>query len=132
MGNNGIKSKEAKNLIEKKEKESKENELNDKDIIDSLKIKLEEKHDISSTSKNFISNYPQIKMMQTSLDKSESLKYKIQKIFDGSTFILSNDMKSPIKCLFDKIKESKSKGDFSKEKLISLRERAQLSNNLSL
>jgi hypothetical protein len=65
------------------------------------------------------------------LDKSEALKYKIQKIFKGSKFILSSDMKSPIKFRLDKKKESESKGDISKEKLISLRERAQLLKNIS-
>jgi hypothetical protein len=70
-------------------------------------------------------------MLQTSLDKSEALKYKIQKIFNGSKFILSSDMKSPIKCIYDKKRESESKGDIPKEKLISLRERAQLSKNIS-
>ena len=108
-----------------------ENKSKAKDILDSLKIKLKEKHDILIAFKNFISNYSQIKILQTSLDKSEVLKYKIQKIFNGSKFILSNDMKSPIKCIFVGMEERELKEDILKDKLISLRERAQLSKNLS-
>ena len=109
-----------------------ENKSNAKGILDLLKIKLKEKHDILFAFKNFITNYSQIKILQTSLDKSEVLKYKIQKIFNGSIFILSNDMKSPIKCKFVEKEESELKEDILKDKLISLRERAQLSKNLSL
>ena len=108
-----------------------ENKSKAKDILDLLKIKLKEKHDILIAFKNFISNYSQIKILQTSLDKSEVLKYKIQKIFNGSKFILSNDMKSPIKCIFVGMEENELKEDILKDKLISLRERAQLSKNLS-
>jgi len=107
------------------------NKSNAKDIIVSLKNKLKEKHNILNIFKNFIPKYNQIKKLQTSLHKSEVLKYKMQKIFNGSTFILSNNMKSPIECIFDGKEESKSKGVFSKDNLISLRERAQLSKNLS-
>ena len=108
-----------------------ENKSKAKDILDSFKIKLKEKHDILIAFKNFISNYSQITILQTSLDKSEVLKYKMQKIFNGSKFILSNDMNSPIKCIFVGMEERELKEDLLKDKLISLRERAQLSKNLS-
>ena len=88
-------------------KNIKENKLNARDFIELLKIELKEKHDILYTCQNFISNYNQIKILQKFLDKSEALKFKIQKIFNGSTFILSNNMKSPIECIFDGMKESK-------------------------
>jgi hypothetical protein len=44
-------------------KKLQENKSNSKDILDSLKIKLKEKHDILFAFKSFISNYSQIKML---------------------------------------------------------------------
>jgi hypothetical protein len=70
-------------------------------------------------------------MFLSSLDKLDFLESSMQKIFNGAIFILSSNIKSPIECIFDRMKENESKGNISKEKLISLRECAQLPKNIS-
>ena len=74
-------------------------------------------------SKLFV-NYSQIELLLSHLDKSESLKYKINYIFNNTLFILKNTQNDSFEC---KIFENNKQEKIPKESLIALRERAQLS-----
>ena len=71
--------------------------------------------------------------MKSSLDKSEVLKYKIQALFNGSTFIISNEKKESFKCNYlENVKDKPQEAELTKEEIISLRERALLSKKNTL
>ena len=94
---------------------------NDSEIINLFKENVDKKKDILLYFEKFVDNYGQIKVLESSLDKSQVLKNQIEKIINDSTFILSNTKNDSFK--FDhKLKNVES----TLEYIISLRERAQL------
>ena len=104
----------------------------DSEIIYLLKEKVPTKKDIFLYFEKYVQNYAQIKMLKTSLDKSEVLKFKIQAIFNGSTFVLSNKKDESFKCEYmENVKEELKKVELTREDVISLRERALLAKKLT-
>ena len=99
----------------------------DREIINLLTKKVDERPEILINLKNFVSNYNQIKILLTSLDKSEALRNKIHELLNNSEILLSNT--KPI-TFFCTLKKNKNDENLTKEKLIELRERAQLSKNI--
>ena len=105
---------------------------NDDDIIYLIKEKVPERKDIFLYFEKYVDNYAQIQMLKTSLDKSEVLKFKIQALFHGSAFILSNKKDESFKCEYmENIKEKQQKVQLTKDDIISLRERALLAKKIT-
>ena len=107
---------------------------NDNDIIDIIKENVPKKKDIFAYFENYVNNFVQIKMLKSSLDTSEVLKYKIQALFNGSTFILSNTKieADSFKCIFlEKVKDKIEQKELAKEDIAALRERALLAKNIT-
>ena len=93
----------------------------DIEIINLFRENVDKKKDILLYFEKFVDNYGQIKVLESSLDKSQVLKSQIQNIINDSTFILSNTKIGSFKFIH-KIKNKES----TMEYLISLRDRAQL------
>jgi hypothetical protein len=106
-------------------------EKTDIDILFLLKQNTEKNKDILFYIKNYLVNFNQIKMLKSSLNQSEVLKYKVQSLFNGTLFQLSSNKDQLFKCSYFDNKEEKEKQNLNKEDLISLRERAQLSKNIT-
>ena len=109
---------------------------NDQEIINIIKENVPKYKDIYVYFEKYINNYGQINMLKSSLDKSEGLKYKVQDLFEGSTFILSNSKKEEdsFKCIYIeniKIKEKAKQVVLNKEAIVSLRERALLAKKIT-
>ena len=79
---------------------------------------------------NFVDKYNQIKLLQTSMDKSTFLKNIIDNIINGSTFIITNTKENSFQCNYNK-KSKSGKSSESKDDIISFRERAQLSKRVT-
>ena len=78
-----------------------------------------------------IESYSQIISLKSSLDKTSFLISEIRKIFNGSTFILSNTKYKSFQCIYkEKTKEGKIQ-TASKENIISFKQRAQLLLNIN-
>ena len=92
----------------------------DSEIIDLFKENVNKKKDILLYFEKFVDNYGQIKILESSLDKSKVLKSQIQDIINDSTFTLSNTKTDSFIC------NHKVNNNESMENIISLRERAQL------
>ena len=110
-------------------------EKNDLDIIYTIKENAKNK-DIFVYFEKYVNNYGQINLLKSSLDKSEVLKYKVQALFNGSTFILSNTKKEEdsFKCIYIEninIKEKPHEAILNKEAISSLRERALLAKKIT-
>ena len=105
--------------------------IEDSDIYEKMKNKVKEKEDISVLLERYVNNYSQIKLLETSVDKTKFLKYQIQTLFKGCEFLLSNEKENIpkskellFKCTY--ITEKKDKDIFSRDDIISLRDRALL------
>ena len=107
------------------------NNMQDDKAIEILREKTSEKNGIFVYFERFINNYEQIKLLKSSINKSEVLKYQIQAILKKSTFILSNVKNNNFKCEYiENIKEPHNKV-LNSEDIISLRERALLSKKIA-
>ena len=98
-------------------------EKKDIDVISLFREQFSKKNDIFIYFEKLFINYSQIFLLQSHLDKSELLKYKINALFNNAIFTLKNTKTYLFKCVYyedNKWKES------TKENIISLRERAQL------
>ena len=113
--------------------------MNDIDIIRKIKQKVEEKKDINIYFQKYVNSYGQIKLLLSSVDKSEFIKYKIETIFKGSKFILSNKKDEFFKCTCENEETGKKKDkignngklSYSREDIVSFRDRALLSKTLT-
>ena len=57
-------------------------------------------------------------MLKSSVDKSEVLKYKVQALFNGSTFIISNKKEESFKCnYFENFKDIPQEAKLTKEEI---------------
>ena len=105
---------------------------NDNEIIKLLKENVPNNKDIFVYFNKYVNSYAQIKMLKSSVDKSEVLKYKVQALFNGSTFIISNKKEESFKCnYFENFKDIPQEAKLTKEEIISLRERALLSKKIT-
>ena len=105
-------------------------ELGDKKTLKILKDYSKVDKTILINLRDFFLNYNNIKMLNSSLNKSESFKNQIHTMISNSYFILSSIKEDSFKCYSDEnIFDLKLKNEpiLSKENIISLRERAQLS-----
>ena len=113
----------------------------DNEIIQKIKEKIQEKKDINVYFEKYVKSYGQIKLLQNSVDRTEFIKYKIETIFKGSVFLLSNKKDEFFKCTYeseekdddnnkDKL-DKKPENTFSREDIISFRDRALLSKTLT-
>ena len=113
--------------------------MTDNDIISKMDNKVKEKKDIYVYFEKYVNNYNQIKLLKASVNKSEFLKYKIDAIFGGSEFLLSNkkdDLSNNnellFKCFYEtEIQNKKEKDILSRSDIISLRDRALLSKTIT-
>ena len=108
----------------------------DKDIIYKIKENVPKNKDIFVYFEKYVNNYGQINMLKSSLDKSEVLKYKVQALFNGSHFILSNTKKDEdsFKCIYMEninVKEMPHQVILNKEAVSALRERALLAKKIT-
>ena len=108
----------------------------DIDVINSFMIKASNTKDISIYFENFVNNYSQIKNLQSTLNKSEMLKYQIYSLFDGAVFTLTNKKGEYFLCKYnqkdEKNKENKKKETtLKKENITNLKARAQLSKKMT-
>ena len=97
----------------------------DLDVINSLAKKASNNKDISIYFEKFVNNNCQIRNLQTTLNKSEILKYQIYALFDGAIFTLTNKKEESFLCIY------KQKEEKSKENIIDLKARAQLSKKMT-
>ena len=110
---------------------------NDLDVISSLTKKASNNKDISIYFEKFVNNYSQIRNLQTTLNKSEMLKYQIYALFDGATFTLTNKKEESFLCVYkqkeEKSKENKKRKEmtYKKENIIDLKTRTQLSKKMT-
>ena len=105
--------------------------MKDSDIYEKMKNKVKEKEDISVLLERYVNNFSQIKLLETSVDKTKFLKYQIQTIFKGCEFVLSNEKEDIAKSkeLLFKCKYKNEKNEdvtYSRDDIISLRDRALL------
>ena len=99
---------------------------NDIDIIQLLKENASNDNNISLYFQKFVDNYSQIKLlMQSSLNKSEVLKYQIQDLLNGASIILSNSRDNSFICSYYS-KELKKELNLDREKIINIKEKAQI------
>ena len=114
-------------------------EMKDFEIIEKMKKKVQVNDIICVYLEKYISNFGQIKLLSRSVNRSEFLKYKIQTLFKGCIFLLSNniiefeDKKELLfECFYEEqFKEETKKIYLSKEELISLRDRALLVKDMT-
>ena len=97
---------------------------NDIEVIHLFKDEFSKKNDIFIYFTRLLNNYAQIELLLSHLDKSESLKYKLNVLFNNTTFILQNTQKDSFQCIYF---ENNKKEKMEKELVIALRERALLS-----
>ena len=100
----------------------------DKNVISLFKDKFAKNNEIYAYFKKFFINYAQIYLLQAHLDKSESLKYKLNSLLNKATFILKSSKKDSFKCTY--LINNKEE-EMTKENIISLRERAQLTKKIT-
>ena len=99
---------------------------NDIDIIQLMKENASKDKNISLYFKNFVDNFSQIKLlMESSLNKSEVLKYKIQGLLKGASIILSNSGNDSFTCSYYS-NELKKEQKLDREKIINIKEKAQM------
>jgi hypothetical protein len=98
----------------------------DIEIIQLMKENASQDKNISLCFIKFVDNYSQIKLlMQSSLNKSEVLKYQIQDLLNGASIILSNTRDNSFICNYY-AKEQKKEQQLDKDKIISIKEKAQM------
>ena len=104
--------------------------MKDCDIIEKMNKKVQDKKDINVYFEKYVDNYGQIQLLKTSVNMSEFIKYIIEKLFKGSEFLLSNKKGEFFKCNYE-IKENRYKSTYSREDIISFRDRALLSKTIT-
>ena len=102
--------------------------MEDSVIYEKMKNKVKEKEDISVLLERYVNNFSQIKLLETSVDKTKFLKYQIQTLFKGCEFILSNEKEeiSKNRELLFKCTCINENVIYSRDDIISLRDRALL------
>ena len=109
--------------------------MNDSQLYEMMDKQLKAKKDIYVYFENYVNNYGQIKLLKTSVDTTEFLKYKIQNLFKGCQFLLSNDKENPnskellFKCIYTR--EKNKKAVYTRGDIISLRDRALLAKKIT-
>ena len=104
--------------------------INDNEIIYKLKENISHNEKILVYIQSYVNNFGQIKMLQASLDKSETLNNIIQGLFNSSTYFLSNKETDKFKCTYNDIKTNKQK-ELKLEEIKAFRERALLSKKIT-
>ena len=113
--------------------------MKDFEIIEKMNEKVQKSKDIDVYFGRYIDNFGQIKLLDTSVHRSEFLKYKIQALFNGCTFLLSNRVKDPaiskellFECKYEtKVKEGMKKFTLSRGDIIYLRDRTLLAKSIT-
>ena len=107
--------------------------MEDSEIIEKMNNHVKGKKDIDVYFTNYINNFGQIKLLKSSVNTSEFLKYKIQALFNGCIFIISNNKDSAFECHYNEINKEKKEIEniLSIGEIISLRERALLAKKIS-
>ena len=103
----------------------------DIEILNLIKNNTSKHKDILVYIKKYVENYNQIISLKGTLNKSEFLRYKIQTLFSGAIFKLSNKKNESFICTYiseDKKDETKI---LNKENIMDLKERAQLSKKIT-
>ena len=109
--------------------------MNDSQIYEMMDKLVKEKKDIYVYFERYVNNYGQIKLLKTSVNTTEFLKYKIQNLFMGCEFLLSNNKEVPnskellFKCCY--LTEKKEKATYTRGDIISLRDRALLAKKIT-
>ena len=107
-------------------------DMKDIEIISQMYNKVKEVKDIDVYFERYVNNFGQIKLLKTSVNRSEFLKYKIQAILNNSKFELSNDKELLFTCCYEtEINEKKDKVILSRNDIISLRDRALLAKKIT-
>ena len=109
--------------------------MEDIKIIEKMQKNVKEQKDIYVYFEKYVNNYGQISLLKSTVDMSESLKYKIKSLFEGSTFLLSNERKENenskellFECKYEEeVKKEMKKITLKKEDIITLRDKALLS-----
>ena len=70
----------------------------DMKVIFLFKNEFTKNNEIYGYFKKLFNNYAQIFLLQTHLDKSESLKYKLNSLLNKATFVLKSSKKDSFKC----------------------------------
>ena len=104
--------------------------MKDCDIIEKMNKKVQDKKDINVYFEKYINNYGQIQLLKTSVNMSEFIKYIIENLFKGSEFLLSNKKGEFFKCNYE-IKENIYISTYSREDIISFRDRALLTKTIT-
>ena len=100
----------------------------DMKVIFLFKNEFAKNNEIYGYFKKLFNNYAQIFLLQTHLDKSESLKYKLNSLLNKATFVLKSSKKDSFKCTY--LINNKEE-EMTKENIVSLRERAQLTKKIT-
>ena len=103
----------------------------DIEIFNLIKNNTSKYKDILVYIKRYVENYNQIMSLKGTLNKSEFLKYKIQTLFSGSIFKLSNKKNESFICTCITKDKNEEKKIITKENIIDLKERAQLSKKIT-
>ena len=109
--------------------------MDDNKIYEMMDKLVKEKKDIYVYFERYVNNYGQIKLLKTSVNTTEFLKYKIQNLFTGCDFLLSNSKETPnskellFKCNY--LTEKKEKAVYTRGDIISLRDRALLAKKIT-
>ena len=109
-------------------------EMEDREIIEKMQKNVQRQKDIICDFDRFINNFEQINLLKTTADWKETFKYKIKTLFQGATFLLSNEKNNKENnkellfiCNYEKeIKNVMTKISLTREDIISLRNRALL------
>ena len=105
---------------------------NDNEVIELLKVNVPKKKGIFVFFEKYINNYNQIKVLKSSFNKTEVLKYKIEALLSQSKFILSNTKENSFICKYiEKYQEVPKESELTKENIISLREKALMSKKIT-
>ena len=109
--------------------------MNDSQIYEMMDKLVKGKKDIYVYFERYVNNYGQIKLLKTSVNTTEFLKYKIQNLFKGCEFLLSNSKEIPnskellFKCIY--LTEKNEKAFYRRGDIISLRDRALLAKKIT-
>ena len=103
----------------------------DIEIIESIRLKTAENPDIIIYFQKYVENYTQIIALKGTLNKSEFLKYRIRELFNGAIFILSNGKNNCFECSYVQKENKNAQKILTRENIIGLKERAQLSKKIT-
>ena len=111
--------------------------MTDTAIIQEMETIFKNQKDIYAYFERYVNNFGQIKMLQSSVNIEESLKYKIKSLFNGCKFFLSNDNPKNKKeilfvCKYDAIiNREKKEIILGKEDINTLKDKALLSKTIT-